>query len=142
MFNYLTRFRLAVSQNPLEWVARIGVFGTFLGHGTVALGVNAKWIPLLTSVGFTAEQAIFLMPFIGIMDIIVALVVLLVYRVRLVLVWAVIWAFLAALSRPVSGEPFVEFIERSANWCLPLVLLMLKRNQKNIPRTEPLVREE
>jgi hypothetical protein len=118
---------LTFYRSPLALIARIGVFGTFLGHGIVAIGVNPKWIPLLTSVGFSAEQAVFLMPFIGILDIIVALITL-VRPIRGILIWATIWAFLAALSRPISGELFIEFVERSANWCLPLVLLMLQYN--------------
>ena len=36
----------------IEAIARIGIFGTFLGHGIVAIGVNPKWIPLLASFGF------------------------------------------------------------------------------------------
>ena len=33
-------------------ILRIGVFGTFLGHGLVALQGNPAWIPYLTTVGF------------------------------------------------------------------------------------------
>lgn len=110
--------------NLLEWIARIGVFGTFLGHGIVAFGINPKWIPLFTGFGFTSEQAIFLMPFIGVLDMVIAVIVL-VYPIREVLLWAAFWAFLTALSRPISGEPFVEFVERSANWCLPLLLFAI-----------------
>lgn len=126
---FLEKFRLYAVRNRLELVARIGVFGTFLGHGTAALKINPKWIPLLTSVGFTSKEAVLMMPFIGIMDVVVAIIVL-IHPVRGMLIWAALWAFLAALSRPVSGEPFVEFIERSANWCLPLVLLMMKYARK------------
>lgn len=117
--------RMNFSQKPLELIARIGVFGTFLGHGIVAISVNPKWIPLLTSVRFSVKQATFIMPLIGIMDIIVAIITLL-NPVRGILIWATIWAFLTAMSRPISGEHFIEFIERSANWCLPLILLMLQ----------------
>lgn len=109
----------------MEIVARIGVFGTFLGHGIVAIGVNPKWISLLTAFGFSGEQAAFIMPFIGVLDIIVAILIL-VYPIRIVLFWALFWAFLTALSRPVSGNSFLEFFERSSNWGLPLVLLMMR----------------
>jgi hypothetical protein len=109
--------------NIVEKCARIGVFGTYLGHGIVALGINPKWIPLLTCFGFTEQQAIFLMPYIGVVDIIVAFFVL-IFPIRIVVLWAVLWAFATALSRPISGQEFVEFVERSANWCLPLVLLL------------------
>ena len=110
--------------NILEKCIRVGVFGTFLGHGIVALGINQKWIPLLTCFGFSESQAITLMPCIGIADIIVAFMVL-IYPIRVVVGWAILWAFMTALSRPISGESIVEFVERSANWCLPLALLII-----------------
>lgn len=116
--------------NITEKLARIGVFGTFLGHGVVALNINPKWIPLITCFGFTELQAIKLMPYIGILDIIVAICILF-FPIRVIVLWAMIWAFATALSRPLSGQEFIEFVERSANWCLPLVLLIIL----GIPKT-------
>lgn len=116
--------------NIIEKFARVGVFGTFLGHGIVALNINPKWIPLITTFGFTESQAVKLMPYIGILDIIVAICVLF-FPIRIIVLWAIIWAFSTALSRPISGQEFVEFIERSANWCLPLILLIVL----GIPKT-------
>ncbi len=110
--------------NILEKCIRVGVFGTFLGHGIVALSINQKWIPLLTCFGFTENQAVTLMPYIGIADVAVAFMVLF-YPIRAIVGWAVLWAFMTALSRPISGESIVEFVERSANWCLPLALLII-----------------
>jgi hypothetical protein len=109
----------------LELIARIGVFGTFFGHGLSALSINIKWIPLLTCYGFSVSQAKYLLPIIGTIDIVIAFLVL-IYPIRIILFWAIFWAFLTALSRPISGGEFLEFIERSANWCLPLVLLILQ----------------
>ncbi len=111
-------------KNIVEKCARIGIFGTFLGHGIVALGVNPKWIPLITCFGFSREQAVLIMPYIGILDIVVAFFVL-IFPIRIVVFWAFLWAFITALSRPISGMEFIEFIERSANWSLPLVLLII-----------------
>jgi hypothetical protein len=128
----LTALQLNTIKNPLEIIARIGVFGTFFGHGILAIGVNPKWIPLLTSVGFTPQQSMFLMPIIGIMDVFVAIITLL-HPVRQILIWACIWAFLTALSRPFSGEPFLEFVERAANWCLPLVLVIFQYSTAKKP---------
>ena len=109
----------------VECVARIGVFGTFLGHGLLAYSINPKWIPLLTCYGFSESQAKLVMPIIGVVDFFVAAIVLL-YPIRIVVVWAVFWAFMTALTRPISGDSWIEFVERSANWCLPLVLLYLQ----------------
>jgi hypothetical protein len=116
--------------STLELVARICIFGTFIGHGITAIGVNPKWIPLLTSFGLSGEQSVFIMPFIGILDIIVAFIILL-YPIRIVLFWALFWTFLTALSRPISGDSFLEFFERSSNWGLPLVLIMFRYYNKN-----------
>jgi len=115
---------------PIELIARIGVFGTFIGHGITAYGINPKWIPLLTAFGFTGEQAVFIMPYIGILDIVVA-VVILIYPIRIILFWALFWAFLTALSRPISGDSILELFERSSNWALPLALIIIRYYPKN-----------
>lgn len=114
----------------IEIITRVGVFGTFLGHGLLAYGVKTEWIPLLTCYGFSGEQAKFLMPIIGIIDISVA-VVILIYPIRIVLFWATFWAFMTAISRPISGSEWIEFIERAANWTLPFTLLLLQGIPKN-----------
>ncbi len=108
-----------------EWFLRIGVFGTFLGHGMFALGGKEGWIPYFTSVGFTESMAATLMPLIGGMDIVVAFLALFM-PLRFVLGWAALWGFVTALIRPISGEPIWDFVERSANWAAPLALLALQ----------------
>lgn len=114
----------------LQLILRIGVFGTFLGHGIFALAVKPEWIPFLTTVGFSVEKAETVMVLIGALDIIVAITVL-VLPLKIVLIWAAIWAFSAALIRPISGAHILDFVERSANWTLPLVLLFLQGLPKN-----------
>lgn len=109
----------------LHLVLRIGVFGTFLGHGIFALAVRPDWIPYLTTVGFSVESASSLMVLIGALDIIVAITIL-ILPIRIILIWAIIWAFATALIRPVSGAHVLDFVERSANWTVPLVLLFLQ----------------
>ncbi len=119
------------SIRPIEYILRIAVFGTYLGHGYFALGVREGWIPLITSFGFSEETAVTLLPLIGIQDVLIALVVMIV-PIRGVLIWAVIWAFAAALSRPIAGEPIAEFIERAGNWGAPLALLVVQGLPKNL----------
>ena len=116
---------------PIELLLRFAVFFTFLGHGIVAYNVNPTWISLITAFGFSEGQSIFIMPYIGMLDILVA-VVLLFYPLRIVLIWAVFWAFITALSRPISGLPIVDFIERASNWTIPLVLLLIYGFPKNL----------
>jgi uncharacterized membrane protein YphA (DoxX/SURF4 family) len=50
---------------------------------------------------------------------------LLFYPTRAILLWLVVWGGITALCRPLSGEPFAEFIERAGNYGVPLVLLIL-----------------
>jgi hypothetical protein len=114
-----------------EWILRVGVFGTFLGHGYLALGIKNSWIPLLTSFGFADNVATRLMPIIGMLDIFVAICVLC-WSIRIVLMWAIFWAFAAAFSRIVAGEQIWEFVERFALWGCPLALLVLQGFPKNI----------
>jgi hypothetical protein len=108
-----------------EWILRIGIFGSFLGHGIFALGVKAGWIPYFTAVGLSESSATTLLPLIGIMDIVVAIMAL-VWPLRIVLAWATVWGLWTALLRPIAGEPIWDFVERWANWAAPLALLSLQ----------------
>ncbi len=111
-------------ENKIQLALRFGVFGTFIGHGWNAFLINPAWIPLLTSLGLSNETALVLLPMIGVLDMIVALIVLF-KPIKLVLIWAMTWAFLASLSRLTAGQPMGEFVERIALWICPLSLLIL-----------------
>ena len=113
----------------LDLVLRIGVFGTFLGHGLLALWVNPLWVPYLVTVGFSPELALQVMPIIGGLDIILAFWVLFKPN-KYVLLWMIFWAFATALIRPISGGHILGFIERSANWAAPLALYLLRLSKK------------
>ncbi|MCB9502025.1 MAG: hypothetical protein H6696_08810 [Deferribacteres bacterium] len=80
---------------------------------------KADWIIFLTTVGFTQDMAAKLMPVIGIIDIVIALLAL-IRPMRFVFIYAFIWALATAMMRPVVGMPIWEFVERSANWAIPL----------------------
>ena len=90
-----------------------------------------SWIPYFTSVGISEANAIVLLPLIGVMDILVAIFAL-VKPIRVILIWATLWAFATALIRPISGEPIWDFIERTANWATPLALLYLRGLPKRL----------
>ena len=118
-------------QKKVEWILRIAIFGTFLGHGIFAIMIKQSWIPYFTSIGFSESTAIFLLPIIGMIDVLVAISVL-VKPIRAVLIYATIWAFATALIRPISGDPIWDFVERSANWAAPLALLYLRGLPKRL----------
>ena len=117
-----------------EWILRLGVFGSFLGHGMFALGVaglKEGWLPYFTSVGISESAGIALLPLIGAMDIVVAILVLFMPW-RIILGWAALWGFITALMRPVAGAPVWDFVERWANWAAPLALLALQGFPKKV----------
>ena len=107
-----------------EWVLRIAVAGEFIGHGVFAFEQKAGWIKYFEAVGYSPEQAFLLMPFIGMVDIALAILIL-VKPVRIALLWMAFWGFWTALLRPIAGEPVWDFVERSANWGAPLAFLFL-----------------
>ena len=108
----------------VEWVLRIGTFGTFLGHGLLAVSGKVTWLTYLMFLGFENQQARTILPFIGMLDILVACWILIKPN-KWVVLWAVLWAFSTASIRPLSGEPLLEFVERAANWATPLALYFL-----------------
>lgn len=115
-----------MNSKTIEWVLRIAVAGEFVGHGSIALlNLNPKWpkwVQHFISVSdATAVQILFL---VGLLDLLVALIVL-VKPIKVVLLWAALWGFWTALMRPFVGELIWDFIERSANWGAPLALLLL-----------------
>ncbi len=114
-----------MSDKKVQWVLRIAVFGSFLGHGMFALQGKAQWIGWIQQLaGVDASTAATLLTMVGLLDILVSLVVL-IKPIRVVLLWATLWGFWTALVRPLVGEPFWDFVERSANWGAPLALLLI-----------------
>ena len=65
-----------------------------------------------------------LMPVLGSADILMGIIMLL-YPIRIVTLWLVVWGVLTASLRPLSGEPFPELIERAGNFGAPLALFIL-----------------
>ena len=108
-----------------EGLLRLGIFGSFLGHGVFALQVKQSWLPYFTAVGMSESLGATLLPLIGVMDIVVALLALF-WPIRIVLAWAAIWGLWTALLRPIAGQPIWDFVERWANWAAPLALLALQ----------------
>lgn len=109
----------------IEWVLRIAVAGEFIGHGVFALQGKKDWIAWFAKFGVAdAGLATQLLFAVGLMDILVALIVL-IKPIRVALLWAVVWGFWTALLRPLVGMPIWDFIERWANWGAPLALLLM-----------------
>ncbi|MEK7569544.1 MAG: hypothetical protein AAB500_01480 [Patescibacteria group bacterium] len=114
-----------MDNKKIEWVLRIAVAGEFLGHGIFAFQGKASWISWIQQLtGTDVATATTLLTLVGVVDVLVAIIVLL-KPIRIVLLWAALWGFWTALVRPLVGEPIWDFVERSANWGAPLALLMM-----------------
>ncbi|MBI1974711.1 MAG: hypothetical protein HYS51_02630 [Candidatus Zambryskibacteria bacterium] len=112
-----------------EWLLRIGVAGEFVGHGLLAIGGKTDWVGWISQmINVSAPTATTLLFLIGILDVVVALVVLL-RPMKPVLLWAAFWGFWTALVRPLVGQSVLDFVERSANWAAPLALYYLYRTR-------------
>lgn len=108
-----------------QWVLRVAVAGEFLGHGIFALQGKADWIKWTSQLtGVDMATAATLIMVIGLLDVLVAAIVLL-KPVRALLLWAALWGAWTALVRPLVGMPVWDFVERWANWGAPLALLLL-----------------
>jgi uncharacterized membrane protein YphA (DoxX/SURF4 family) len=95
-----------------------------IGHGAFGLIGKQIWLNYFAVFGIGHSLGTQIMPFLGAIDILLGLSIL-VYPTRAVLAWLVIWGTITALCRPLSGEPFAEFIERAGNFGAPLALLLL-----------------
>lgn len=121
-----TRAETRERDKTLEWILRIALFGEFLGHGVFALQAKQRFVEMLTAMtGLQGEWAVQVIQIIGVADIAVAIFALF-FPFRLMLLWAAFWGFATALARPIAGDPIWDFIERWANWGVPLALLWLR----------------
>lgn len=122
-----------------QWVLRLAIGLTFLGHGLYALGmypVPGNFIHMvIVNLGLTNSQATQLLLFAGWMDVGVAIGVLLPKIDRFWLWYAAAWGFFTALARLTSyiyldqmfwaslNQIGFEFLIRTPHFLLPLVAL-------------------
>lgn len=119
-----------INYKKIEWILRIGVAGEFLGHGVFAILGKADWIKWTVQLtGFSTEMATTFILVVGLMDVLLAALVLF-KPIRPVLLWMAFWGFWTALVRPLVGLPIWDFIERFANAAAPLALYYLYKSKK------------
>ncbi len=111
-------------QGKLELLLRVAVAAEFIGHG--AFGVIGKegWLPYFDVLGIGESAAWHLMPMQGCIDITLG-ILLLVSPMRGPLAFMAFWGLFTATLRPLAGEGIWEFVERSYNYGIPLLLLLL-----------------
>ena len=115
----------------VHYTLRIAVAMCFIGHGSFGIITKPIWCNYFAVFGIGHDLSYQLMPVAGCFDLLLG-IMMLVYPVRAILAWLVIWGIVTASLRPLSGEPFAEFIERAGNFGVPLALLILSGSSKNI----------
>ena len=110
----------------MEWILRIAVAGEFLGHGVFAIQGKEGWFKYFEPFGITDPGTITtLLLAVGVVDLLLALLVLL-KPIRLAVLWMAVWGLFTAMIRwPIGPDPVWDFVERWANWGAPLVLYMM-----------------
>lgn len=115
-----------MNTKTMEWVLRIAVAGEFLGHGVFALQGKEGWFKYFEPFGITDVQVmVTLLMIVGIVDVLLAVMVL-VKPIRMAVLWMAFWGLFTAMIRwPFGPDPIWDFVERWANWGAPLVLYMM-----------------
>ncbi|MXV50191.1 hypothetical protein GS399_04350 [Pedobacter sp. HMF7647] len=108
----------------LHYVLRVAVAMCFIGHGIFGLLTKPIWFNYFEVFNIGHHSAAIWMPIIGSFDILLG-VIMLFYPVNAIAGWLILWGLFTALLRPLSGEPFAEFIERAGNYGAPLALLLM-----------------
>lgn len=116
--------------NKAIWALRIGVAGEFLGHGIFAIQGKESWFKYFTAFGITDPETITTMLMVvGIMDVLLAILVL-IKPLKPALLWMAFWGLWTALVRwPFGPDPIWDFVERFANWAAPLALYYIYKNR-------------
>jgi len=132
--------RLSPGQK-IQITLRIAVAMCFIGHGAFGIITKAIWCNYFAVFGIGPDLSYRLMPLLGAVDILLGITLLL-YPMRAIPAWLVIWAIVTALLRPLSGEPLAEFFERAGNYGAPLALLLLtgfdwKKRKSWLGRIDP-----
>ena len=111
-------------EQKIYYALRIASALCFIGHGSFGIITKEIWTNYFGVFGIGHAASFHLMPILGSIDIIMGIIIL-VYPIRAIIVWLVIWGTITALLRPLSEEPFAEFFERAGNFGAPLALIIL-----------------
>jgi hypothetical protein len=110
----------------LAWITRGSIALLFVGHGGLGIwAAKQEWFDFLGWFGVAeSSQAVDLMIWVGIFEVVLGLAVL--YRpLRSLLVLVLVWKLGTELLRPLVGQPNYQFVERAGDYVLPLALFWL-----------------
>jgi hypothetical protein len=106
----------------IHWLLRLAVCGEFVGHGAFGVLTKKGWAPYFAVYGIPEPWAWKLMPLVGSVDIALGILAL-VAPIRAALLYMVFWGLFTATLRPLAGEGWWEFFERSYNFGIPFLML-------------------
>jgi hypothetical protein len=115
----------------VHYTLRIAIAMCFIGHGAFGIITKPVWCNYFAVFGMSSGLSYQIMPVVGCFDILLG-IIMLIYPLRAIPVWLVIWGVFTALLRPLSGEPLAEFIERAGNFGAPLAFMFLAGGSTNI----------
>ena len=124
------------AEQKIHYTLRIAIAMCFIGHGAFGIITKEIWTHYFAVFGIGRELAYRMMPYVGVADILLG-IVMLAYPMRAVAGWLVVWGLVTAALRPLSGEPFAEFIERAGNFGAPLAFLLLTEGRSWWKKTGP-----
>jgi len=110
--------------SKIHYTLRFASAMCFIGHGAFGIITKPIWLNYFAVFGIGHDMGYHMMPIVGVLDILMG-ISLLVYPTRAILLWLVVWGFITAMCRPLSGEHVAEVIERAGNYGAPLALLIL-----------------
>jgi hypothetical protein len=105
----------------LHWLFRLALCCEFVGHGAFGVLTKQAWVVYFGIFGIPESWAWKLMPVVGCVDIILGILAL-VLPTRAGLLYMGCWGFFTASLRPLAGEAWWEFLERSYNFGVPLLM--------------------
>src|SRR5438445_2437642 len=90
-------------EKSLEYILRLSVAMTFIGHGAYGFVFTKAWIPFYQVLGFSSEVSHVLMPLTGIMDITLGMFALFL-PLRALFLHLSVWGVFTAVLRPLAAD--------------------------------------
>ena len=96
----------------LHWLLRVGVVGCLIGHGAYGVLTKEAWVPYFGVAGIDRAWAYRLMPWIGLADMSLGLLMA-IMPLPIGLLHLTVWGLWTAALRPLSGDSVWELVERA-----------------------------
>ena len=106
------RWQTLPIEHKLYWLLRLGVIGCFIGHGAYGFITKEAWVPYFGVVGIDRAWAYRLMPWVGVMDVSLGLIMAVV-PLRIVMLHLIVWGSLDGGAATTLGRFSVGVLRTS-----------------------------